>query len=71
MNPPPGYGGRLTACSGCSRPFRHGEVIYVDVAWPVAFCGDRVEDCVEEWREDIGQPSAVHQAEPRRFHGNT
>ena len=67
----PGYGGLMEKCSGCEKAFWHGEIIYVDVAWPVAFCAATIGDCVDNWQTRIGQPAAVHQAENRRFHGNT
>jgi hypothetical protein len=67
----PGYGGQMTECSGCRKAFWHGEIFYIDLERPVAFCAAKIEDCVDLWRERIGQPSAVHQAAKRRFHGNT
>lgn len=67
----PGYGGKVDKCSGCQKPFWHGEVMYIDLLAGVAFCAFNVEDCVDLWRDRIGNPSAVHQAEKRRFHGNT
>ncbi len=67
----PGYGGQMTECSGCRKLFWRGEIFYLDVAWPVVFCAAYIEDCVDKWRDRIGQPSAVHQAKRYRFHGNT
>ncbi len=67
----PGYGGRLDRCSGCGRPFQRREIIRVDVMIPAAFCAATIDDCVAAWQQKIGQPSAVHQAEEMRFHGNT
>ncbi len=67
----PGYGGEVCVCSGCLRLFSHQEIILIDLQQKIAFCKTTVEDCIELWRERIGNPVAVHQLVERRFHGNT